>query len=54
MSMDEWTPEGIRAYERAIRMSEQQKKRKSDRKEQWLNDFIDGRPVEQFDEFINT
>lgn len=54
MSNSEWTPESIRQYERAIKLSEQQQKRKSDRIEKWLNDFIDGKPVKQFDEFINT
>ena len=54
MSMDEWTPESIRAYELAIKASVQQKKMKAEKKEQWLNDFIDGKPVKQFDEFINT
>ena len=52
MSMSEWTPEGVRQYEQAIKASRRQKVAQDKRKEQWLNDFIDGKPVKQFDEFV--
>ena len=52
MSMSEWTPESVRQYERAIKASRRQRASRVQRKEQWLNDFIDGKPVKQFDEFV--
>jgi len=52
MSMSEWMPDGVRQYERAIKASLRQKAAMAKRKEQWLNDFIDGKPVKQFDEFV--
>ena len=52
MSMSEWTPEGVRQYKRAIKASRRQEAARAKRREQWLNDFIDGKPVKQFDEFV--
>jgi hypothetical protein len=50
--MSEWTPESIRQYERAIEASRKQKAAQAKRREKWLNDFIDGKPVKQFDEYV--
>ena len=50
--MNEWDNDSIKAYARAIKKAEQQNKEITKRKEQWLNDFIDGKPVKQFDKFI--
>ena len=52
MSMSEWTPESVRQYERAIKASRRHAVAQAKRKEQWLNDFIAGKPVKQFDEFV--
>ena len=50
--MSEWTPESIRLYERAIRKSRKQEVAQAKRRDKWLNDFIDGKPVKQFDEYV--
>lgn len=45
MSMDEWTPEGVKDYSKAIKAAERQEQKKAQRKEKWLNDFIDGQDM---------
>ena len=52
MSMSEWTPEAIRQYARAIKASRKQKADRAKRRDKWMNDFIDGKPVKQFDEYV--
>ena len=54
MSIDEWTQEGIRSYELAIAEGDGQKAAQEKRREQWLNNFIDGHDMRgmPFDEFI--
>lgn len=50
--MSEWTPESIRQYKRAIKAAQKQKAQQSKRRDKWLNDFIDGKPVKQFDKYV--
>jgi hypothetical protein len=48
-----WTPEDIANYERAIRKAHEQREQQAERKDKWLNDFIDGKPVKQFDNNVD-
>ncbi len=52
--LSHWTPEEISAYEWAIKKAEEQKVKQMRRKEQWLNNFIDGKDMRghQFDQFV--
>lgn len=45
---NEWTPKDISRYKRAIKASHKIKIIRAKKRERWLNNFIDGKPVEQF------
>lgn len=54
MSMSEWTNGDVRRYENAINASHKQKRTMATRTRKWLDHFIDGTPVQQFDKFVRA
>jgi len=51
--MEKWTPEEIRQYSASIKSAEKQNAEKAFRKNKWMDDFLDGKEVKQYDEFVN-
>jgi len=54
MGLEYWDSEAIRQYARAIKTSEKIEKERAKRREKWLNNFINGKPVKQFEEYIEN
>jgi len=52
MSMEEWNSESIKTYAKIIKKYNKQVKVIEELKDKWLNDFIDGKSVMQFDKFV--
>ena len=50
--MEHWEPKDIRQYSASIKVAEKQNTEIARRKNEWMDDFLAGKEVPQYDKFV--